>query len=335
MLLLSCVASFRRWPQWVAVAMAAIVSGCASTKNPERLFPVPEEMALIREAQGNLASQYASAFSSRALDQARAVRNEIIAQRMYAIDVQYTQYETALTREMQEGGFAALTTAEGLGTAATLLTPVVTKSILSALTTAVVATKGHYNSEVLLALTMRTIQKQMRASRNKIAAQISARMNQSVTDYPLAAAMSDVEDYYLAGTLTTGVIDTSTTVGIEEKRTQLVKQDVSQAPLSARPSVLLRETNVPLVAPQRFPIRFAGRGEAESRLSVARTKELEYVVCLAEDGVFTANLRDKVIEHLGPRKDASYPGQITPPDLDYMREDFRKMKRKQMSRQCP
>ena len=101
MLSVSRVAMFGKWPQWIAMAIAVAASGCTSTKNPERLFPVSEEMALIREAQSNLASQYTAAFGSRALDQARTVRNEIIAQRMYAIDVQYTQYETALTREMR------------------------------------------------------------------------------------------------------------------------------------------------------------------------------------------------------------------------------------------
>ena len=154
--------------------------------------------------------------------------------------MQYTQYETALTREVQEVGFGALTTAGALGTASTLFTPVVTKSILSALSTAVLATKGHYDSEILLAQTIRTIQKQMRASRNLISAGITAKMPQSVADYPLPIAMSDVEDYYSAGTLTTGVIDTSTTVGIRENETRIIKEDVTQAPAAARATVLQR-----------------------------------------------------------------------------------------------
>lgn len=153
---------------------------------------------------------------------------------MYAIDVQYTQYETALTRESQEVGFAALTTAEGLSTASTLIVPAASKTILSGLATAVLATKGHYGSEVLLAQTMRTIQKQMRTSRNRIATQISARMAQNVVDYPLSVALSDVEEYYSAGTLTTGVIDTSTTVGIAEDESKIKKQEVGQLPPKAR-----------------------------------------------------------------------------------------------------
>jgi len=65
-------------------------------------------------------------------------------------------------------------------------------------------------------------------------------MPQSVADYPLLIAMSDVEDYYSAGTLTTGVIDTSTTVGIRENETRIIKEDVTQAPAAARATVLQR-----------------------------------------------------------------------------------------------
>ena len=223
----------------VGVVIAAVLSGCIpSTRTPERLFPVAYEMDAIRSGQESLIQQYRALILSNDVARAKLARNEIIGQRMYAIDVQYTQYETALTREVQEVGFAALTTAGALGTASTLFTPVVTKSILSGLSTAVLASKGHYDSEILLAQSIRTIQKQMRASRNLIAAGIAARMTQSVADYSLPIALSDTEDYYSAGTLTTGIIDTSTTVGIKEDRSKEIKEDVTQAPAASRPAIL-------------------------------------------------------------------------------------------------
>lgn len=221
------------------VAGAILVSGCIpSTRTPERLYPVASEMDFVRSTQSDLVDRYYKAALSG--EQMRLIRNEIIAQRMYAIDVQYTQYESALTQESQEVGFGATTAAEGLSTAVTLVGPPGTKTILSGAATAVLASKGHYESEVLLAQTMRTIQKQMRASRNRIATSISARTAQGVADYPLAAAMSDVEDYYNAGTLTTGVIDTSTTVGMEEDESKKVKQIVQSVTPSERPAVLDR-----------------------------------------------------------------------------------------------
>ena len=221
------------------LAVAIALSGCLpSTRTPERLYPVAFEMNEIRAGQDSLFQEYRALLLANDLARAKVVRNEIIGQRMYAIDVQYTQYETALTKEVQEVGFGALTTAGALGTASTLFTPVATKSILSGLSTAVLATKGHYDSEILVAQTMKTIQKQMRASRNLIAAAITARMTQSVVDYPLPIALSDTEDYFSAGTLTTGIIDTSTTVGIKEDRSKDIKEVVTQAPASNRAAVL-------------------------------------------------------------------------------------------------
>ena len=234
-----------------AFAVALALSGCIpSTHPPERLYPISYEMDLIRTSQGDLASQYSGAFLSSPA-QAKLIRNEIIAQRMYAIDVQYTLYENALTRETQEVGFGALSTAEGLSTAATLVVPAATKTILSAAATGVLAIKGHYDSEVLLAQSMRTIQKQMRASRNLIAAGISAKLVQSVADYPLSTALSDLEEYYAAGTLTTGVIDTSTTVGIKEDDTKNIKQVVTQAPPALRAAILRDATAPTVVTPSR------------------------------------------------------------------------------------
>jgi hypothetical protein len=220
------------------IALAFALSGCLpSTGTPERLYPVASEMDVVRTTQEELVRQY-NFYVFSAPAQARLIRNEIISQRMYAVDVQYTQYENALTREGQEINFGTLATAGALGTASTLFTPVVTKSVLSGLSTVALATDGHYNSEILLAQSMRTIQKQMRASRNLIASDISAKLVKSVFDYPLSAALSDVEEYYNAGTLTTGVIDASTTVGIKEADTKGLKQDVTQAPPAARAGII-------------------------------------------------------------------------------------------------
>ncbi|MDB5578950.1 MAG: hypothetical protein JWR80_4126 [Bradyrhizobium sp.] len=223
---------------FAALAAALALSGCLpSTGTPVRLYPVAAEMEVVKNTQEELVRLYNTyVFSAPA--QARLYRNEIIAQRMFAVDVLYTQYESALTREGQEVNFGTLVAAGTLGTASQLFTPTVTKSVLSGLSTVTLAANGHYNTDILMAQSIRTIQKQMRASRNLIAADISAKTIKSVFDYPLSAALSDVEDYYNAGTLTTGVTDASTTVGIRETATKELKQDVTQAAPAARADII-------------------------------------------------------------------------------------------------
>lgn len=312
---------------WSLIA-ALLVSGCiSSTRNPDRLIPVAVEMSALAADQSVQISAYEEAVRTNPAA-ARTIRNEIITRRMYAIDVQYTQYENALTREGQEVGFGALTAATGLSTAATLVVPAATKTILSAAATGVLATKGHYESEVLLAQTIRTIQKQMRASRNVIATNISGKMAQNVTDYPLWSALSDVEDYYNAGTLTTGVIDVSTTVGIQETVTREKKQDVTQAPLAARPSMIIRDTTTPIPAP--IVIRNSnveGLGVFEKSLKPADIKELQRVVGVCpRTGRFSSDLRTRVISTLGNDKDRALSDRITFSDFDFMRQKFRALR---------
>ena len=288
-----------------AITATLMLAGCLpSTGTPDRLYPVASEMDVVRTTQEELVRQY-NFYVFSAPAKARLVRNEIIAERMYAIDVQYTQYENALTREGQEVNFATLTTAGALGTASTLVTPVVTKSVLSALSTGTIATKGYYDSEILMAQTIRTIQKQMRASRNLVATNISAKLVQSVGDYPLSAALSDVEDYYNAGTLTTGVIDTSTTVGARETFTKGLKQEVTQAPPELRAAIIrdstIADATTPIANPRIFgPLNPDGRNDFERRgLTPAKIKEMEAVVCLQpKTGRLTDALRAAVLAHL-------------------------------------
>ena len=75
-----------------------------------------------------------------------------------------------------------------------------------------------------------------------------------MSDYPLSAALSDVEDYYSAGTLTTGVTDASTTVGIRETNTRELKQEVTQAPPAVR-AAIIRDATIPAE-----PARVGGGG---------------------------------------------------------------------------
>jgi hypothetical protein len=312
-----------------ALLAAVLLSGClASTRNPERLIPVAVEMDALALDQSTLISAYNDAVRINS-PAARTIRNEIITRRMYAIDVQYTQYENALTREGQEIGFGALTAATGLSTAATLIVANTTKSILSAAATGVLATKGHYESEVLVAQTIRTIQKQMRSSRNAIATNISGKMAQSVADYPLWAALSDVEDYYNAGTLTTGVIDVSTTVGNQETITKEKKQVVTQAPLAARPSMVLQDTTTPIPPPIRIvaPNAAAGIGAFEQSLKPSEIKELQRVVGVCpRTGIFSSDLRKRVVAQLGTDKEPAAGDRLTFADFDLMRGKFRAMR---------
>ena len=156
-----------------------------------------------------------------------ALRNGLIGSRMYAIDLQYTAFESNLTRERQQVGFAATTTNMGLSTASTIVDPARTKSILSGLATVVAGTRSAYNDEVLLARTIQNIQTQMRAERDRVGTRIIEGMRMSTAVYPLGLAMSDLEDYYRAGTLTSGVLSVSEVVNKDAAAAEVQKSKVT------------------------------------------------------------------------------------------------------------
>jgi hypothetical protein len=187
------------WRHCVVLLAALVVSGCSGVNNPERFYPAAAELDALKDSDETLIRDYRAAINARSALIAQALRNEIIAQRMYAIDVHYTQYEAALTSERQQIGFASSVVQTGLSTAGALVTPAQTTRILSGLAAAVGATKGFYDSEVIIAKTLQIAQSQMRASRDKIKEQILRKMALNVIDYPLYLAMSDLETLRRAG----------------------------------------------------------------------------------------------------------------------------------------
>src|SRR5262249_33503931 len=138
-----------------------------------------------------------------------------IAARMYAIDINYTSYEAALTQERQGLGFASTAATIGLATASTLATHTATKDVLTGAAGAITGARAAYNDEILLAHSLQWIQTQMRTQRTLVSERILRNMKTSTIDYPLAAALRDLEDYYRAGTLTGGVLGTTQTLGAE------------------------------------------------------------------------------------------------------------------------
>lgn len=214
----------RYWGRSIAAvvncAAAGLLAGCVTLAGgPDRIFSVADEVAIARVTVESLTAQYYAGPTE-------GVRNEIIARRMYIIDVEYSQYEAGLTRERQEVGFITATTSQALNTAGALFTPAQTVRVLSGLAGAVGSVRGYYDSEIVVAKTIQIAQGNMRAMRDRIANRIRAAMAQPVPAYPLSLALSDLEDYYRAGTLAAGLIKATGDAGTEALVAAAQKQNV-------------------------------------------------------------------------------------------------------------
>jgi hypothetical protein len=207
----------------LVVVTGVLVSGCASVRGgPDRLYSVAEETQGIRE---NLKGFSLAEFSK--LDEGSRIkfRNDWIAARMYAIDIQYTAYEAALTNERQNVGFGAAATTIGLTTASGLATSTMSKDILTGVAGAVTGARAAYENDILLAHSVQWVQSQMRTQRSLIGERILRGMKASTIDYPLAAALTDLEDYYRAGTFTGGMLGTTEALAAEANFAELNKQE--------------------------------------------------------------------------------------------------------------
>ena len=207
-----------------SIAIALLTSGCLAsvTSGPPRLYSIDEEMAGIRLSLSdfNLVKFNAMDDTGR-----RKYRDDWVTARMYAIDVQYTSYESALTRERQGVGFGAALATIGLATASTLVPAVQTKDILTGTAGAITGARAAYENDILFAHSVQWIQTQMRAQRALVGERILRGLTQPITLYTLAAATSDLEDYYRAGTFTAGVLGTTAAVTVDAKFAESLKQD--------------------------------------------------------------------------------------------------------------
>ncbi|MCJ9701863.1 MULTISPECIES: hypothetical protein [unclassified Bradyrhizobium] len=207
------VVALRRQGMAVAVCVLAglLLSGCKTFDGqPDRLYPVATEVESAKTALDAMALSYKDATND---EDRKRHRNEYIALRMYIIDAEFTNFESALTRERGEFGFTTALTTQALSTAGAVFTPANTVRTLSALAGGVNATRGFYDSELLVSKTIQIIQSQMEAKRDDVAARIIKKVDYPPTTYPLAAALHDLEDYYRAGTLTAGLIKATAEAG--------------------------------------------------------------------------------------------------------------------------
>jgi len=107
----------------------------------------------------------------------------------------------------------------GLGTAGAL-SPGGAAQALSAATAGIAGTRAAYEKEVLAQQTLPALDTAMHAQRDTIAAAIERNLTKTSTEYPLAAALSDLSAYYAAGTVLGALNGVTRVVGTEAAAAQ-------------------------------------------------------------------------------------------------------------------
>jgi hypothetical protein len=151
-------------------------------------------------------------------------RNKVIGARMYATDIRFSQFEETLFRETRKSGFGATVSTLGLTTAAAVSSGGAAP-VMSGLASFIIGGREAFQKEVLAERTVIAIHSAMRTKRAQVALRLRTGLNEPLSRYPLEAALTDLDQYYNAGSVLGATIDITETMGAnaEEAERELKK----------------------------------------------------------------------------------------------------------------
>jgi hypothetical protein len=152
---------------------------------------------------------------------AKRLRNKIVYGLMGEMDDAYGQFTKNLYSGKGAFGVAGDSALLGLTAAATIATHTPTKTILSALGTAVTGVNLSVDKNFFAQQTYQTIAVAMQTRRDKARNSIISSLDKDDEDYPLGAAKRDLFAYFYAGTLPGGLQELQEEAGAASK----VQQD--------------------------------------------------------------------------------------------------------------
>jgi hypothetical protein len=202
--------SIRRSATLIVVSIAGLLSaGCASLQGaPRRNVPDAFDVGVFKlDPSSTIFSQDWSLLATD--DAKQSGRNDFITARMYSVDRAYNDYERNILTEARKSGFGSTFLALVLTTTGTAVASKGAKTALAAAATGVIGGKQAFDKEILLDRTIQVLQSQMRASRAATKVRILSRLDQPYRRYTIGLAMSDLEDYYQAGTLSGALVAAS------------------------------------------------------------------------------------------------------------------------------
>jgi hypothetical protein len=181
---------------FVTVLIAVLLSACAGWGGQPKALDT-----LYDSYEQNRIGYYKALInnlSATAVD--KRERNEIMNDLILLIDHNFARNEKSLYSHKAWADFGGSVTATGLSTAATLTGAAGVKTTLSALVTAIEATKTSFGKDILQGQSILAIVTQMHKLRAEKILDIRESMRNGTTEYPLSYGLVDLLEYHNAGT---------------------------------------------------------------------------------------------------------------------------------------
>jgi len=199
----------------VLVGMS-LISGCASIQGfPDRPDDVGKSLKALKKTYSIDVVLQKFRDEKITPEAQLSYRNEVISGRMLTIDMQYSLYQKGLYSQ-GVGSQIGLDIVElGLGGAGALVDGG-TSQILSAVSGGIAGTQSSIDKTLFYDQTLPAILAVMNSERTTIRTRIEKGEQLSLTDYPITRALSDLENYYFAGTIPGAISQITAQAGEEQ-----------------------------------------------------------------------------------------------------------------------
>jgi uncharacterized protein YoaH (UPF0181 family) len=183
------------------LAVLAALAGCASLQGyPERDEDADAIVAALKAAYAT--PQIIADYEGKSTaTEKKSVRDIGVAARLLILDARFAEFEKAMFSQRSTLLVSTDTLKSGFSVAGALTSAGQTSQILSGLSGAFDAASSSVDSNVYKNKTQDAVLAMMHAGRAKVRERILTGLQKEVSIYPLASALSDLEDYYVAGSV--------------------------------------------------------------------------------------------------------------------------------------
>lgn len=151
-------------------------------------------------------------------DQKQGQRDKIITGRLVLIDLHYYQFISQFSVQKQTLDATTEILELGVNLATTAVGAAGTKTIFGAISSGISGSKLAIDKNFFYEKTVPVLISQMNAQRKEALAPIIAGTSKSVGEYPLTQALSDLNNYYLAGTFVGALQSIQADAGVKERK---------------------------------------------------------------------------------------------------------------------
>ncbi len=218
----------------IVVAIGLALASCSSVRSgrPVRALD-PESVieALETDKQFRLEELVLSYYKAKDNKARREIRNLLIDVGIILIDQHFELFVREYSTDRKDFDAGMEIGSMATAAVATIVTPAVTKSILSAISGGLTAAKTVVDKTYFYDQTMQVIIKQMDAQRRSASVALLLGIPKSIENYPLSAALLDLHRYYTAGTIDGALagIQQNAAIEAEEAKKTLLEYERARA----------------------------------------------------------------------------------------------------------